>query len=238
MPLQNLIIQMKNLSILLLLLIVVSCGKEQGNLTVNAHIKGLKKGTVYLQKAEDTLLVTLDSIAINGNEAFKLHGQVDSPEIFYLVLNKNDQSYERIPFFAEAGEMNINSTLKNYVIDAEITGSENQILLDEYQVMNKRISNARLDLIKEKYEATISNDSIKIDSITNADYNLIKRKYLFTVNYAINNKDTEIAPYLALSEIYDANIKWLDTINSSLTPEIKASKYGKQLQSYIENVKN
>ncbi|CDF78501.1 conserved hypothetical protein (DUF4369) [Formosa agariphila KMM 3901] len=228
---------MKNLSILLLLLIVISCGKDQGNLTVNAHVKGLKKGTVYLQKIDDSLLVTLDSLRINGNETFELHGEVDTPEIFYLVLNKHDKSYERIPFFAEAGRININTTLKNFVTDAKISGSKNQALLDEYNVMNVKMSNARLDLIQAKFEAIQAKDSIKIDSIIKLDEGLIKRKYLFTVNYAINHKDSEIAPYLALSEIYDANVKWLDTINSSLTPEIKSSKYGTQLQRYLEDIK-
>ncbi|MBP1839656.1 DUF4369 domain-containing protein [Formosa algae] len=228
---------MKNLSILFLLLIVVSCGTDQGNLTVNAHVKGLKKGMVYLQKIDDSLLVSLDSIKVNGNENFELHAQVDSPEIFYLVLNKHDKSYERIPFFAEAGLIDIKTTLKHFVVDADITGSKNQTLLDEYNVLNTRIKNARLDLIKENFEAAKAKDSIKIDSINKVDESLIKRKYLFTVNYAINHKDSEVAPYLALSEIYDANIKWLDTINVSLTPEVKASKYGKQLQSYIEDIK-
>ncbi|WP_299779855.1 DUF4369 domain-containing protein [uncultured Formosa sp.] len=228
---------MKNLSILLLLLIVVSCGKDQGNLTVNAHVKGLKKGTVYLQKIEDSALVALDSIKINGNENFELHGQVDSPEIYYLVLNKHDKSYERIPFFAEAGIIDIKTTLKHFIVDAEISGSKNQSLLDDYNEFNTKIKNARLDLIKEKFEATKAKDSIKLDKVNKTDASLIKRKYLFTVNYAINHKDSEIAPYLALSEIYDANIKWLDTINVSLTPEVKASKYGKQLETYIKSIK-
>ncbi|WP_159021288.1 DUF4369 domain-containing protein [Formosa sp. L2A11] len=228
---------MKNLSILLLLLIVVSCGKDQGNLTVNAHVKGLKKGTVYLQKIEDSTLIAIDSIKINGNENFELHGQVDSPEIYYLVLNKHDKSYERVPFFAEAGLIDIKTTLKHFIVDAKISGSKNQALLDDYNAFNTKIKNARLDLIKDKFEAAKAKDSVKIDEINKSDASLIKRKYLFTVNYAINHKDSEIAPYLALSEIYDANIKWLDTINVSLTPEVKASKYGKQLETYIESIK-
>ena len=54
----------------------------------------------------------------------------------------------------------------------------------------------------------------------------------------MNNRESEVAPYLALSEIYDANVKWLDTINNSLTPKIKGSKYGKELQIFIDKIKN
>ena len=60
---------------------------------------------------------------------------------------------------------------------------------------------------------------------------------LTKINFALNNKDSEVAPYLALTEIYNAQIKYLDTINTSLTPEVKTSKYGKKLQLFIDNIK-
>ena len=62
-------------------------------------------------------------------------------------------------------------------------------------------------------------------------------KYLYTTNFALRNADQEIAPYLALSELFDANIKLLDTINNSLSAPIKTSKYGKQLADYVEKIK-
>ena len=67
--------------------------------------------------------------------------------------------------------------------------------------------------------------------------NLLKRKYLYAINFAINNKDNEVAPYIALAEIYDANIKYLDTIYNSLTPDIAKSKYGIELEAFIKQRK-
>ena len=58
---------MKKISFLLIALFFIACAKEQRDLTVKANIKGLKKGTLYLKKVEDTLLVTVDSLVINGN---------------------------------------------------------------------------------------------------------------------------------------------------------------------------
>ena len=70
------------------------------------------------------------------------------------------------------------------------------------------------------------------------DYNnLIKRKYLYTTNFAVQNAKYEVAPFLALTELYDANIHLLDTINNSLSKKVKASKYGKQLDNYITKIK-
>ena len=96
-----------------------------------------------------------------------------------------------------------------------------------------RFKDKNLDLIKDNLEAHKSQDSLEIDSSFKAYNNLVIRKYLYTINFAINNKESEVAPYLAVSEIPDANVKYLDTINNSLSPEIKSSKYGKALQELI-----
>ena len=58
-----------------------------------------------------------------------------------------------------------------------------------------------------------------------------------TVNFAMNHKEYELAPYLMLSEIYNSNTKYLDTVYKALTPKIKDSKYGKSLESFIKSNK-
>jgi hypothetical protein len=46
-----------------------------------------------------------------------------------------------------------------------------------------------------------------------------------------------VSPYIALSEIYDAQIKYLDTIHHSMSPKVAQSKYGKLLTEFIEKRK-
>lgn len=36
-------------------------------MTVSGNVKGLKKGTLYLQKVNDTVLITVDSLQIKGD---------------------------------------------------------------------------------------------------------------------------------------------------------------------------
>jgi hypothetical protein len=62
---------------------------------------------------------------------------------------------------------------------------------------------------------------------------ILKRKYLYTTNFAVNNGDYEVAPYVALAEIYDINLKFLDTIQKSMSPKVAKSLYGKKLNDYI-----
>lgn len=233
------ILFMKNISILglLFLLVFTSCGKETHDLTVKANIKGLQKGTLYLKKVEDTVLVTVDSLVVNGNTIIELHSKLESPEVFYLDLDKNSKEEDRITFFADKGITEISTTLKNFVFDAKINGSKQQKTLEEYKLMMSRFTNRNLELIKENFEAQAANDTAKLKTLQKKYDNSIKRKYLYTVNFALNNKDSEVAPFLALTEIYNAKFKLLDTINKMLTPKVKESKYGKELQSFIDEIK-
>lgn len=229
---------MKKLAILLLISCgLLACSTEEKNLTVHGKVQGLKKGTLYLQKIQDTTLVTLDSVVVKGQDSFEFKTFIDGPQVLYLYLNKIDNSEydDRLLFFAEPGEMVVNTTLKNFEADAVVEGSKNQEKLAEYHSMMQKFNTRNLELIKSNLMAQKNNDKHVIDSTELAHDNLLKRRYLYTVNFAINNKDLEIAPYLAISEVFDANIKYLDTIYKSLTPEVQSSRYGKSLKDFLED---
>ncbi|WP_417887373.1 DUF4369 domain-containing protein [Zunongwangia sp.] len=228
---------MKKFSLFLVtVLTIIACSKKETNLKVSGTIKGLKKGTLYLQKIEDTSLVNVDSIAVNGDSNFLLETNIESPQVMYLYLDKIDNSKfdDRLDFFADEGEVKITTNLEKFETDAKITGSVNQDKLVEYRKMIKRFNETNLDIIKENFEAQKAKDTQRIAELDQQYENLLKRKYLYTVNFAINHKDLEVAPYLALSEVFDANIKYLDTIYNSLNKDVKKSKYGKQLKLFLK----
>ncbi|AXT19427.1 DUF4369 domain-containing protein [Flavobacteriaceae bacterium AU392] len=224
-------------SLLLFTLLIYSCTKDTSNVTVKGSIDGLKKGTLYLQKIQDTLLVKLDSISINGNNSnFELHTNIEEPEVLYLVLDDNSKEQESISFFANKGITEINTSLKRFV-NATIKGSTQQQKLEEFYNVITRYNNQNLELIKKRFEAERDGDTITLDSINIKSRSILKRKYLYAVNFAINNKNNQVAPYIALSEIYDANIKYLDTIYNVLPDSISGSKYGKALNKFIKERK-
>ena len=202
---------------------------------VNGNIDGLKKGTLYLQKFKDTLLVSVDSIQLNGKSNFTLADQIETPEIYYIVLDK--KSDEKILFFGEKGEINITSKLSKFATSAKITGSKNQTLLEEHNAMAQKFNEKQLDLFKEKFDAQKIDDTALVSKIEKQKTGLIKRKYYFSTNFAVNNGEYEVAPYIALTELYNANIKLLDTVNNSLSKNVKASKYGLELEKFIAGIK-
>ncbi|WP_452222401.1 DUF4369 domain-containing protein [Lacinutrix salivirga] len=228
---------MKNILALLCVVVLFSCEKDTDKLIVNGHIKGLQKGTVYLKKNNDSTTITVDSLVIKGDSQFTLKSDIESPEIYYLYLNKQTGEENRVTFFADKGITEIKSTLKNFPFDAKINGSKQQKLLDDYLRMMSQFNNKNLNLIKENFEAQKDNDTVLANNTLKQAENLIKQKYRYTINFALTNKDSEVAPYLALTEAYNANITWLDSINNSLTKEVKTSKYGIELQNFIEKIK-
>jgi hypothetical protein len=233
---------MKKISIAIIaitLLFACSEKKSENNLHLTGNIKGLKKGTLYVQRVANNKLVALDTIAIDGNSNFETNINLQSPEILYLFLDRgvSNSLDNNLLFFAEPGDISIETNLENYIADAKVTGSKNQDLYYEYKKVDKRFQDESLTLIEKKFKAMKSKNEIELNGIIAKQETNIKRKYLYATNFAINNKDYEVAPYIALSEIYDINLKYLDTIHKSLSPKVAQSLYGKKLTEYIASIK-
>lgn len=220
--------------VLILMLVIWSCAKEEQNtMYVKGDIKGLKKGTLYLQKQVDSLIVSVDSVFVDGTDKFLLTDVVESPEMYYLSLGTGDK---KIAFFGEKDTISVRSSLEKFAFRAKVSGSENQALLDEYYEMETKFNNQNLDLIKEEFEARKVGVEDSIALVEQKMRNWTRKRYLYTTNFAVTHGDYVVAPYLALTELENANVKLLDTIQKSLSPEVKASKYGKQLERFIANI--
>jgi hypothetical protein len=223
------------------LLILSSCGKNESktNLHLTGTVKGLKKGTLYIQRIVDTSLVAIDTINIDGDSKFESDLNIESPEMLYLFLDRgvSNSLDNNIAFFAEPGIMNIDTNLDLYIASAKITGSKNHNKFEEYRKTTSRFRDKNLDLIAEKFKAIKSNDLKVLASLNAEEETNTKRSYLFTANFALTNKDFEVAPYIVLSDIYDINLKYLDTIQKSMTPKVAQSLYGKKLTEYVKQIK-
>ena len=216
-----------------LLILTFSCSTNETKMIVSGNIDGLKKGTLYLQKQQDSIIVSIDSIFVEGNSNFKLETEINEPDIYYLYLDKNDGDSlnDIITFFGNNGKINIETSLKNFDSSYEISGSKNTELLQEYFSIIRKFNLQNLDLLEIFYKAQIENNQAKIDSVNTQIENLIKRKYLYTLNFATNNSEFEISPYIAVSQIADANKEFLLKLYDTLPEKIKKSKYGKILQT-------
>jgi hypothetical protein len=203
---------------------------------VTGKVKGLKKGTLYLQSLPDSTLITLDSLEVDGDGSFSFKTILESPEIFYLYLNKKDNNdiNDRITFFGEPGHITINTSWNTFDTNAKIEGSKTHQKLEEYRKTMTRFNKKNLEIMQSTMNPENPLDSLQLDSIQRLSDKNIQRGYAFALSFALNNKDSYIAPYIALTEVSDANIKYLDSVNNSLSTEVANSKYGKALNNFLE----
>lgn len=218
-------------------LLLASCSKEAPkNMFVSGEISGLKKGKLYLQKMKDTVLVSVDSIALLGDSKFELSDRVESPVLYYLTFDGNTTD-KRILFFGEEGNITINDKVEQFGLNPKITGSKNQEKLEKFQAVNQKFNGERLDLIKEELEANQKEDKKALETVQKKYQRLQRRRVLYVTNYALSNSDSEVAPYLGLTEMYNANVRLLDTVYNSLSERVKSSDYGKRFIEYISEIK-
>ena len=233
---------MKNLinKILILLLsitIIYSCNNRESKnyMSVIGKIDGLRKGSLFLQKFVDSAFISIDSTKVNDDFEFNMGITIDEPDIYYLYLDKfdGDSLNDRIKFFGDIGEITINSRVNTFDSTAEILGSDNQTLMEEYISIIRKFNLENLDLLEIYYDSQINGNNRRFDSVNDAIDNLIKRKYLYSLNFATTNANHEISPYILTTEVPDANKELLKQVYDKFNDSIKVSKYGKLLMEMI-----
>ncbi|MFQ3335092.1 MAG: hypothetical protein ACI87X_000711 [Candidatus Arcticimaribacter sp.] len=231
---------MRTFFLLLLLSLLISCGTPSKKaMNITGTIDGLRKGTLYLQKFLDTTLVSIDSFTVQKDKPFSLGDDIDYPQIYYLYLDKEDGDTlnDRITFFGEKGDITINSLLKTFESSAQVSGSENHVLWEDYQAMLRRFNAKSLDLVKNYLEEDSLSLDVREAKFDKDSKNLLKRRYLFALNYATNNADKEIAAYIGLYEISNVNPKLLDTLYSKMSKNVKNSTYGVEFNKFLSSLK-
>ena len=225
---------MKKLLIISFLLILTNCENNENNMTVKVNVENFKKGNVYLQKISDSALINIDSIFIKKNESIILKYNIDSPELFYLNLDVSDID-NRIEFFGEKGEINIDTSLEKFNSDFKISGSSIDSLYRDYLSVIKKFNNQKLDLIQLSFNLTKTELDDSLIKVQNQIKSLDKRQYLYNLNYTVSNGNSFISPLVAINEFSESGKIVLDTIKNSMSKQVLESKYGKIFSDIVKN---
>jgi hypothetical protein len=233
---------MRKIIALATIVLLFACSKSDnktGNLELTGNIEGLKQGKLYIQQLKDTNLVIIDSVIISGESNFETKFQLDEPQMLYLSLDRGttESIDNSILFFAEPGKMKIETTLQGFYTNAKISGSENQKVYEKYLKIKSNLNDENLDLLEKELKNNVTKSASIAEEITTKREKLTIRKYLYTANFALVNPKHEVSPYIALTEIPDANLKLLDTISKTLSAKVAKSKYGKRLNVWIKERK-
>ncbi len=216
------------------LLFIIGCADESQKSTINLDIKGLKKGTLVLKKLSDSSFVKLDSFIVNSGDKINFSVLLDQPEMLFIDLKLNEGSdIKTLNFFAEKSKIDIVTNLENFGYELIVKGSKNDSIYRNYISLNKKFNDQKLDLLKKSFEKSKSNDLDSLKIIENLLININRRQILHNANFAVRNSDFELAPYIAITDLYKSK-KILDTVYKSLNIGIKNSKYAKQIKSIID----
>lgn len=228
----------KHLYLLGLLWLGIACQGEDPamQMTVEGNVAGLKKGVLYLQTITDSALINLDSFEIRGDGQFSLQAMVQEPDVYYLYLQSadNNELDDRISFFGAPGSYRIETRWNNFEGAARIDGTAIHKKFETYRENMSRFNLQQLELSREISQLESPVDSVAWDSLQNALDQSLKRSYLYALNFALSNKESQLAPYIAWAEVSDANPTYLDSVYRSLPPEIAASKYGVKLRELLD----
>lgn len=233
---------MKKFIALATIVLLFACSKSDnktGNVELSGNVEGLKQGKLYIQQLKDTNLVIVDSIIISGESNFETKFQIDEPQMLYLFLDRGttESIDNSIHFFAEPGKMKIETTLEGFYSNAKISGSENQKVYEKFLKIKSKLNDENLELLEKELKNNKTKNPSITEEINNKRDKLTIRKYLFTAQFALVNPKYEVSPYIALTEIPNANLKLLDTINKTLSPKVAKSLYGKELGKWIKERK-
>ena len=225
---------MKKLLLISFLFILTNCENNENNMTVKVKVENFKKGNIYLQKISDSALINVDSIFVKKNESIILKHNIDSPELFYLNLDVSDID-NRIEFFGEKGEINIDTSLEKFNSDFKISGSSIDSLYRDYLSVIKKFNNQKLDLIQLSFNLTKTELDDSLIKVQNQIKSLDKRQYLYNLNYTVSNGNSFISPLVAINEFSEAGKIVLDTIKNSMSKKVLESKYGKIFSDIVKN---
>jgi hypothetical protein len=203
-------------------------------MTVKVKVENFKKGNVYLQKISDSALINVDSIFVKKNESIILKYNIASPELFYLNLDVSNIE-NRIEFFGEKGEINIDTSLEKFNSDFKISGSSIDSIYRDYLSVIKKFNNQKLDLIQLSFNLTKTELDDSLIKVQNQIKSLNKRQYLYNLNYTVSNGNSFVSPLIAINEFSESGKIVLDTIKNSMSKQVLESKYGKIFSDIVRN---
>ena len=209
-----------------------SCNFNQENFELSGNINGLENGVIYLiELSSIEQEIILDSTTVYNTSSFLLKGYIKEPQILKIRLGQTNTN--EIEFFAEIGEMKLNTSNKRFQFDAQFSGSRHQENMDKFNSYLMKFEEEDIDLLETQIQESIKGNEKKIDSISILRENNDKRKILFVINYITNNNKEIISPYLALKYNQDIQLEYLTKIYKSYSKEISDSKYAIELNKII-----
>ncbi|HDJ33675.1 MAG TPA: AhpC/TSA family protein [Bacteroidetes bacterium] len=221
----------RRFTILLLIMLTVSCSSRQEGYVITGETVGLEQGMARLRVFQGEEYVYIDSATIEDGK-FVMEGSVDFPAYAYL-----DLLGMRTPvgFFMDNDSIQIIVNTSHPELSI-VKGSEPN---DQLKNLFEEIDAELEDLMERYRTASEAGDSDMLGELTSQYNDLSAKRQEIISDYIDNNKSSVITPYLVRSNnIYSMGWEELDSLVSTFDPALEASPYTRFFRSRIETLKN
>ncbi len=223
---------MKNLVLLFVcvMTLAVGCRNNSTEYTITGDITGVDTGKVYLVKAEEGKVVTLDTTDLKKGK-FKFEGEAGMPELHYLRLNDHQYFAQ---FFLENAAIHV-AAYKDSLQASKVTGSPTTDIFNNYvEELNKM--GKKMNQYRQEYaQASAKGDQQEIDRIK-ADIQAVSDNMMvYAKNFVRENNHSVVAPFITLSQLANQlSYEDLKALADTISPDLKESVYTKQLHEILD----
>ena len=231
----------KTLLLLAVVLVFVSCKKlAEGEYEITGNVKGMKTGTVYLEKQSPMGMGTqpVDTVKIIDGK-FVIKGKTKETEISFIQIEKLQG---KIPFILEGGEIEI-TVDKDSLFKSKSVGTysndEFTKFNDESNKIQKRLQkkvtefqNKNMAIINE---AQKNNDTLTMSKLRD-EYEFIQKDITdYTFTYPKTHPKSFISVLIIQMMVNNPKYaKEIEPLYNSLDESLKKTKPGKSIKSGID----
>ena len=231
----------KTLLLLAVVLVFVSCKKlADGEYEITGNVKGMKTGTVYLEKQSPMGMGTqpVDTVKIIDGK-FVIKGKTKETEISFIQIEKLQG---KIPFILEGGEIEI-TVDKDSLFKSKTVGTysndEFTKFNDESNKIQKRLQkkvtefqNKNMAIINE---AQKNNDTLTMSKLRD-EYEFIQKDITdYTFTYPKTHPKSFISVLIIQMMVNNPKYaKEIEPLYNSLDESLKKTKPGKSIKSGID----
>ena len=220
----------------MIIVVSLSCNHSKGinGFEIDGTIVGFDSAYVSLCRIEKTNLVTLDSAWIE-NGKFVLNGNVEAPELFFLIFG--DDMKHSVNIFVENSQIQFKAHYDS-LSRATIFGSKSHTSFKSYEDEMLPFDNKMADLYQQYKAASDQNNGVLMNQIDSTRQALNKDMETFIVNYIGSHRKSPVAPYILYKVSDRLSVQRIDSFLRLFDDPLKESVYSKYLEGHLQNSRN
>ncbi len=213
--------------IFLILGIFSACGKIN-HFELSGELPDIGNEKVYLQLREGRQFVSIDSTqAVNGS--FHFRGKVEIPTLYAIWVPGKNQRHQ---LFVENSKIKL-SAYPEKSDEISVTGSQTQLVWDEYKRSQKLYADEQAMLADEWRKANETKNRARVAEIE-AEYEASEaRSKAFLKDFIKNNAASWFSPYIIHRLSYQFELPELQALFAMLSSELSPSPDYQKLEERI-----